>query len=160
MKFWSDQKVPAQKPLIRLSLLCLQSCTADVRDGVATFLVDADLKKAIGKPAAGLTSRLEGMLEEAFAFTAILDRDMLNTLMLPIGNLLMRSALMIVSKEKKVFDGAKKTPDILQAMYLQVLSEATGNDVSYEPWSGQNVDVAPVAQATEAPKTKPAPFKA
>ena len=76
MKFWSDQKVPAQKPLIRLSLLCLQSCMADVRDGVATFLVNSDLEEAIGKPAAGLTSRLEGMLEEAFAFTAILDRDM------------------------------------------------------------------------------------
>ena len=45
-------------------------------------------------------------------------------------------------------------------MYLQELSEANGKEVSHEPWSGQNVDVAPVAQATEAPKTKPAPFKA
>ncbi len=112
MKFWSDQKVPAQKPLIRLSLLCLQSCMADVRDGVATFLVDSDLKKAIGKPAAGLTSRLEGMLREAFAFTAILDRDMLNALMLPIGNLLMRSALMIVNTEKKRLMAPRKHPRI------------------------------------------------
>ena len=63
------------------------------------------------------------------------------------------------TKRKKAFGGNKKTPEILQAMCLQELSEATGNDVSHEPWSGRNVDVAPAAQATEVPKTKPAPFK-
>ena len=47
LRFWSDSKVDkslqASRPLMRLCILCLQSCMHDHRDGIASFVTDTDL---------------------------------------------------------------------------------------------------------------------
>ena len=69
MKFYSDskvqQKLTATRPLMRLSLMCLQSCMPDHRDNIANFVTDTDLNKIKAKAAAKVVDEIETLLEEA-----------------------------------------------------------------------------------------------
>lgn len=154
MRFWTankaDQKAGTPRPLVRLSILCLHSSMPDSRDGIKTFVTETDLRKVQGKPVANLVDELETMIEEAFSFTSILVSEMFNTLVQPIGHLLMRSALMLVDKEKKALDGKKKTVDQIKQLYLEDVSKVIGQKVEYEPWS--KFDAALTTKANPAPE--------
>ena len=106
MKFYSDskvqQKLTATRPLMRLSLMCLQSCMPDHRDHIASFVTDTDLNKIKAKAAAKVVDEIETLLEEAIAFTAVLEPDMWNVrhIQKPLANLMMRCTLKALDKEK------------------------------------------------------------
>jgi len=155
MKFWSDKKVHQKagppNPMVRLSIICLQSCMPDSRDGIATFITDSDLRKAVSKSSAPLVEQLETMLEEAFSFTSILAADMFDIFMQPVGDLLMKSAMMLIDKEKKAFDKRKRTVNELKSLYLEDLSKVIGKKVDWEPWSTTDVCPAATGPSTKAP---------
>ena len=161
MKFWTankaDQKAGTPRPLVRLSLLCLQSSMPDSRDGIKTFVTETDLRKVQGKPVAPLVDELEAMIEEAFSFTSVLDSEMFSSLVQPIGHLLMRSALMMVDKEKKALDAKKKTVNQIKQLYLEDVSNVIGKKVEYEPWS--NLDAPPTTKVNPAPEAATASKK-
>ena len=70
MKFWSDskvqQKLTATRPLMRLSLMCLQSCMPDHRDNITNFVTDTDLNKIKAKAAAKVVDEIETLLDSLY----------------------------------------------------------------------------------------------
>ena len=106
MSFWSEskvqQKLTATRPLMRLSLMCLQSCMPDHRDNIASFVTDTDLSKIKAKATAKVVDEIETLLEEAIAFTAVLEPDMWNVhhVQKPLANLMMRCTLRALDTEK------------------------------------------------------------
>ena len=53
LKFWTASKLQqylkTSHPLLRLRMICIQACTRDDRDGVASFVTETDLGKLRGK---------------------------------------------------------------------------------------------------------------
>jgi hypothetical protein len=127
----------------------------DARDKVATFVADSHLKKIIGRPH-DLVVQVEKLIEEAFNFTACLDAEMFTNLVVPIGDLLLRCGLKLVDKEKKWYDGAKRSIDDIKHLYLSDLSNALGHTVEYDPWSaGAPTMVAPTSAKAAPTISKP-----
>ena len=136
LKFYSDPKLKVKnvRPLVRLSLVCLQSCMTASRDGIATFMVDYDLTKATSKDMAKDADAVEDMIGHAFKLAECLDKEFMTRFVQPIGNLLMRCALKLVGKEKQAFDGIKRTMDELKALYLTDMSKIVGSKVECDNW--------------------------
>ena len=102
MKFYSDPslKVKQDRPLLRLSFAVLQSAMPDSKDGIASFVKDHDLKKAVSKERAPDVHLMETMLSRAFQLCEAMDKEYIVKFMKPIGDLLMRCALKACKKEK------------------------------------------------------------
>ena len=105
-KFDSDLsiKVKQDKPLMRLSLACLQSSMPNSKDGIASFVKDLELEKAVSKELAPDVDQMEQILSHAFQLSEAMDKEYLVEFMKPIGDLLMRCALKACKKEKCAFD--------------------------------------------------------
>ena len=138
LKFWSDPKLKAKpaRPLIRLALLCLQSCMHVSRDGVADFLKETDLRKASSKIKSTMVAEVDATLTDAFKIASSLDSAFLSKFVEPIGNLLIRSGLKIADKEGHAFDGKEKSVEQLKSLFLSELSTAHGQTITFGPWSG------------------------
>jgi hypothetical protein len=136
MKFpQNDKGAHEHYPLLRLALLILQSVSDKEKDGLATFLNQTHLRKVVTKAKAAQAHELEALLTDAFEFTVIIDDDFLTTFQKEVGMLLVRAALMITDMEMKGQEEKKYSTAQLKATYLAELSKATGQTVTYSPWS-------------------------
>ena len=147
MKFPQNKKEATQHfPLLRLALLMVQAVTDKQKDDIASFLTLTDLKKVATKPKADQAHELENILTTAFKFTELIDKEFLVTYQQAVGQLLARVGLIITEKELKGPEKREYTMQQLKQAYLDDLSKAAGQVVTYEPWSGG----APASSATPA----------
>lgn len=154
MKFQQTSKGPVEQfPLLRLALLILQAVSDKTKDGVATFLTQGDLKKAVSKAKATQALELEQMLIDAMKFTGIIDENFLITYQKELGQLFVRAALLLTDKAMQGEDLKKCSTADLKAKYLTELSKATGQIVTFDPWMVSSSE-APVSVA--APAAAPA----
>ena len=147
MKFPQNKKEATQHfPLLRLALLMVQAVTDKQKDDIASFLTLTDLKKVVTKPKAGQAHELENILTTAFKFTELIDKEFLVTYQRAVGQLMVRVGLIITEKELKGPEKREYTMQQLKQAYLDDLSKAAGQVVTYGPWSGG----APASSATPA----------
>ena len=138
LKFWSDPKLKAKpsRPLMRLALLCTQSCMQSSKDGVADFLKELCLREASSKNMSTMVAEIDATLTDAFKIASSIDCAFLSKFVEPIGNLLIRSGLKVVDKESYAFDGKEKSVEQLRSLFLSELSTAHGQTVTFDPWNG------------------------
>lgn len=150
MKFYQNSKGPVEQfPLLRLALLILQAVSDKTKDGVATFLTQSDLKKAVSKAKATQALELEKMLVDGMQFTSLIDQNFLTTYQKELGQLFVRAALMLTDKAMQGEDLKKCSTADLKAKYLAELSKATGQTVTFGPW-GDASSEAPAHDAAPA----------
>jgi hypothetical protein len=161
LKFWADPKVKAKpaRPLIRLALLCVQSCMSSAKDGVASFLTDSDLRKVSSKASSKDVADIDDVLSEAFKLAEVIDPAYLTKFLEPIGLLMIRCGLKLVDKEKHALEGKQRKIDELKSIFLSELSAAHGGTVTYEPWnaspaSGVSAPAESSVLAPAAPSVK------
>ena len=136
MKFPQNKKEATQHyPLLRLALLVAQACTNKQKDEIASFLTIADLKSVVSKQSAGLAQELEKLLTTAFKFTEVIDKNFLVNYQTAVGLLMVRVGMMMTKKESKGPEGRTYTIQELKQAYLDDLSKAAGQVVTYAPWS-------------------------
>ena len=152
LKFYSDPriKVKQDKPLMRLSFAFLQSSMPDSKDGIASFVKDYDMKKAVSKELAPDVHLMEEMLGRAFELCEAMDKEYVVKFMHPLGDLLMRCALKACKKEKIGFEGTEKSIDELKAVFLADLSGIVGQKVEYDGWSSVNLPAIRQPSASKA----------
>ncbi len=119
----------------------------------ASFVTETDLGKLRGKAVAGLAFDVESMLQEALAFTSVLDPSLWQTLMVPIGDLLIRCGLECVDKEKRLYDKQKISLDEIKSLCLADISKLLGQQVTYAPWSSAAAPPAPLNPSEPAAAT-------
>lgn len=157
LKFWSDPKVRAKpsRPLMRLALLCTQSCMQNSKDGIADFLKESCLRKATSKNMSTVVAEVDATLTHAFKIASTIDSAFLSKFVEPIGNLMIRSGLKVVGKESHAFDGKEKSVEQLRSLFLSELSTAHGQTVTFDPWrDSEPASVEPATVMAPAPSVE------
>lgn len=131
----SRQSITEHFPLLRLCMLVVQGIMGKAKDAIACFLTVNDWKKASSKPKAEQARELEKLLTEAMKLTELIDKDFLVTYQKAIGQLMVRAGLMITDKQAKGPEEKEYNIGEIKRAYLDDLSSATGQVVTYAPWS-------------------------